>query len=100
MNKNKSTSPPAPPATDHPTGTPEGVFVRALFSLVDGPPPLFQHRPAFHSYNLEKLKKELARIEALEKKQNVPFNTVELREQTRLIELLNTPVDGPTLLKW
>jgi hypothetical protein len=100
MKTNKKTSPPAPAATDHPTGTPQGVFVRGLFSLVDPPPTLFQHRPAFHSYNLEELKKELAWIEALEKKQKVLFDTVGLREQIRLIELLNIPADGPTLLKW
>jgi len=61
---------------------------------------MFQHRPAFHSYNLEELKKELTRIEALEKKQKVSFDTEGLREQIRLIELLNIPADGPTLLKW
>ncbi len=100
MKKIKQSALPTPPATDHPTGSREGVFVRSLFSLVDDPVSLFQHQPLFHSYDLAELKKELVRVEALEKEQMVPFDTSLLREQIRLIELLNTPANGPTLLKW
>lgn len=74
---------------------------RSLFSLVDPPLPWFQNQPLFHSYDLKELKKELARLETLEKEQAVRFDaqTEPLREQIHLIELLNTPADGPDLLK-
>ena len=68
--------------------------------MADDPPTLFRYQSLFHSYNLEELKMELARLEALEKKQKVPYDTQSLHEQIRLIEKLNTPTDGATFLKF
>jgi hypothetical protein len=95
--------PPALPATDHPTGVLRPGAICGLFSLVDPPQPRFLHNQLFHSYNLEELKKELGRFEALEKKNKGSCYTVytePLREQIRLIELLNTPKDGMSFLRW
>ena len=119
MKTNKIPAQSAPPATDHPVGASKPFSMRPLFSLVDPPAPLLQHQPLFRSYKLGELKECLNHLEAAgkQKKKNKPCgakqkkepvdltvsvrgNADPLREQIRLLELLNTPEDGLTLLKW
>ena len=98
--KRNHEQPPTTPATDHPTGKWEPGDVFSLFSLVDSPPPLLLHNQLFHSYNLDELKNELCRVEALAKRNKHPISTEQLLEQIELVELLNIPKDGVMYLKW
>lgn len=81
-------------ATDHPTGKLEPGDMPSLFSLVDSPAPSLGHGQLFYSYRIKDLKIELERIEALEPQNGYAVEKGSLREQIRLIELLNESPDG------
>jgi len=99
MKKAKKKQPAPRPVTDHPTGIPKPFSMRPLFSLVEaGSQP--QGGKLFYSYDLQELNERLSNLEAMEKHDPLVFNPESVREQIRLIELLNTPKDGPTLLRW
>ncbi len=73
--------------------------MRPLFSLVETASQP-QSGKLFYSYDLQELKERLGDLEALEKDNPLVFNPEPIRQQIRLVELVNIPKDGVTLLRW